>query len=99
MTCSPAGFSLVKGRDRQLALFKAGLRPGRRAIAATACCPIRSLRMQADGVAEASKRRGYKNVFDAVYKIGSQEGVKALWREVVPTVTRGRRVHDSAGDL
>jgi solute carrier family 25 (mitochondrial oxoglutarate transporter), member 11 len=82
-----------KGTEQtQLALFEklgCGLAAG--AIAATACCPIEVslVRMQADGVAEASKRRGYKNVFDAVYKIGSQEGVKALWRGVVPTVTRG----------
>ena len=60
-------------------------------IAATVCCPVEValVRMQADGVAAPELRRGYKNVFDAIYKTASNEGIATLWRGVVPTVTRG----------
>ena len=45
--------------------------------------------MQADGVAPPELKRGYRNVFHAIYKTAASEGVAALWRGVVPTVTRG----------
>eukprot|EP00944_MAST-04C_sp_MAST-4C-sp1_P011928 g11928.t1 len=61
------------------------------AIAATLCCPVEValVRMQADGVAPPELKRGYRNVFDAIFKTAANEGVATLWRGVVPTVTRG----------
>ncbi len=60
-------------------------------IAATCCCPIEValVRMQTDGMVEASQRRGYRNVFDAIYKTAKTEGVTALWRGGIPNLTRG----------
>jgi solute carrier family 25 (mitochondrial oxoglutarate transporter), member 11 len=60
-------------------------------ISATLCCPIEValVRMQADGMVSKELQRGYKNVFDAIYKVATNEGITTLWRGVVPTVTRG----------
>mmetsp|Transcript_14177 Transcript_14177/g.22132 ORF Transcript_14177/g.22132 Transcript_14177/m.22132 type:complete len:306 (+) Transcript_14177:58-975(+) len=61
-------------------------------IAATICCPVEValIRMQADGAQKVvAKRRGYKNVFDALFRVGREEGITTLWRGVIPTVTRG----------
>lgn len=46
------------------------------------------VRMQADSTLPLEDQRGYKNVFDAFYKIVKQEGVLALWRGSTPTVIR-----------
>lgn len=61
------------------------------AIAATMCCPVEValVRMQADGVAAPELKRGYRNVFDAIFKTAKNEGIATLWRGVTPTVTRG----------
>jgi len=59
--------------------------------AAALCCPVEVslVRMQADGAAPLDKRRGYKNVVDAMVRIVREEGVAAGWRGVGPTVGRG----------
>ncbi|TMW55452.1 hypothetical protein Poli38472_010334 [Pythium oligandrum] len=61
------------------------------AIAATLGCPmdVALVRMQADTLAPAAERRGYTNVFDAIFKITRSEGVMTLWRGSVPLVARG----------
>ncbi|CAK82304.1 unnamed protein product (macronuclear) [Paramecium tetraurelia] len=46
------------------------------------------VRIQADSTLPVEERRGYKNVFDAFYKIVKDEGVVALWRGSTPTVIR-----------
>ena len=46
------------------------------------------VRMQADGCAPESQRRGYKNVLHAVYRIAKEEGLKTLWRGSVPMICR-----------
>ncbi|CAK9099278.1 unnamed protein product [Durusdinium trenchii] len=47
------------------------------------------VRMQADGKLPPEQRRGYKNIFDAVSKIASQEGVLSMWRTgVIPNMNR-----------
>lgn len=61
------------------------------AIAATLGCPmdVALVRMQADTLAKDGERRGYKNVFDAIFKITKSEGVATLWRGSIPLVARG----------
>jgi solute carrier family 25 (mitochondrial oxoglutarate transporter), member 11 len=61
------------------------------AIAATLGCPmdVALVRMQADTLAPAAERRGYTNVFDAIFKITKSEGVATLWRGSIPLVARG----------
>jgi solute carrier family 25 oxoglutarate transporter 11 len=49
---------------------------------------ISLIRMTADGRFPAEQRRGYKNVFDALYRITREEGVITLWRGCGPTVLR-----------
>ena len=46
------------------------------------------VRMQADGMKPAAERRGYKNVFDALFRISREEGVPKLWRGFEPTAFR-----------
>jgi len=60
-------------------------------IAASVCCPVEVslVRMQADGSQPIEARRGYKHVFDAFYRIATEEGVGTLYRGVGPTVARG----------
>lgn len=60
-------------------------------IAATMGCPmdVALVRMQADTMAAASERRGYKNVGDAVTSIARNEGLATLWRGSIPLVARG----------
>ena len=38
------------------------------------------VRMTLDGRLPAEQRRGYKNVFDAMFRIAREEGVLTLWR-------------------
>jgi len=61
------------------------------ATAATICCPVEVslVRMQADGNRPVADRRNYKHIFDAMYRVSSEEGVTTLWRGVAPTVFRG----------
>lgn len=60
-------------------------------IAATLGCPmdVALVRMQADSLAAAGEKRGYKNVLDAILRIIKAEGVSTLWRGSVPLVARG----------
>jgi solute carrier family 25 oxoglutarate transporter 11 len=60
-------------------------------IAATLGCPmdVALVRMQADTLAKEGERRGYKNVFDAIFKIAKSEGISTLWRGSIPLVARG----------
>ena len=60
-------------------------------IAATLGCPmdVALVRMQADTLAPVGKKRGYKNVFDAIFQIVRSEGPTTLWRGSVPLVARG----------
>ncbi|RQM21046.1 hypothetical protein B5M09_004131 [Aphanomyces astaci] len=61
------------------------------AVAATLGCPmdVALVRMQADTLAAAGDKRGYKNVVDAILRIASTEGVTTLWRGSVPLIARG----------
>merc|ERR1712151_754404 len=44
--------------------------------------------MQVDGKLPLEQRRGYSNVFSALYRIFAEEGIQAGWRGVGPTVSR-----------
>lgn len=46
------------------------------------------VRMEADGCAPPELKRGYHGVFNAVYRIGREEGLRTLWRGSVPMVCR-----------
>lgn len=51
-------------------------------------CDLALVRMQADSSLPEAERRNYKNVVDAFTRIVSEEGVTALWRGAVPTMSR-----------
>ncbi|ESO11150.1 hypothetical protein HELRODRAFT_104748 [Helobdella robusta] len=51
------------------------------------------IRMTSDGRLPPAERRGYKNVFDALYRITKEEGVLTLWRGCGPTVVRAMVVN------
>merc|ERR1712176_1439310 len=44
--------------------------------------------MQTDGKLPVEQRRGYKHVFDAIYRIIKEEGVAGGWRGTGPTMAR-----------
>jgi len=46
------------------------------------------IRMQADNMLPVEQRRGYKHVFDALFRISSEEGAAGLFKGAVPTATR-----------
>jgi len=46
------------------------------------------IRMTSDGRLPKAEQRGYKNVFDALYRVVKEEGVLTLWRGCMPTVIR-----------
>ncbi|KAG9136305.1 hypothetical protein Leryth_003905 [Lithospermum erythrorhizon] len=46
------------------------------------------IRMQADATLPAAQRRNYTNAIQALYRIGSDEGILALWKGAGPTVVR-----------
>lgn len=51
------------------------------------------IRMTADGRLPAAEKRGYTNVFNALYRITTEEGVLTLWRGCMPTVVRAMVVN------
>eukprot|EP01134_Creolimax_fragrantissima_P007465 CFRG7465T1 len=51
-------------------------------------CDLALIRMQADSTLPLAERRNYKNVLDALFKIGKTEGISAWWRGCLPTVAR-----------
>jgi len=53
-------------------------------------CPVEVslVRMQVDGKLPLEQRRNYKHVFDAIYRIMSEEGIRAGWTGVGPTMSR-----------
>jgi solute carrier family 25 oxoglutarate transporter 11 len=50
---------------------------------------IALVRLQSDSMAPASERRNYKNVFDALIRTTSEEGVGALYKGLFPNILRG----------
>ena len=50
---------------------------------------IALVRLQSDSSAPPQERRNYKNVFDALIRTSSEEGVGALYKGLLPNVLRG----------
>uniref|UniRef100_A0A1B6EEB9 Mitochondrial carrier protein n=1 Tax=Clastoptera arizonana TaxID=38151 RepID=A0A1B6EEB9_9HEMI len=46
------------------------------------------VRMTTDGRLPVSQRRNYSHVFNALYRIGREEGVRGLWIGALPTICR-----------
>ena len=53
------------------------------------------VRMQSDNNLPVNERRNYKNVFDALTRTVSEEGVLTLWRGSLPTVVRAMAMNFS----
>lgn len=53
------------------------------------------IRFQSDNSLPAAERRNYKNVIDALSRIGREEGIKGLWTGAIPTVCRAMAVNSS----
>jgi len=53
------------------------------------------IRFQSDNSLPAAERRNYKNVLDALARIGKEEGIRGLWTGAVPTVCRAMAVNSS----
>ena len=49
--------------------------------------------MTSDGRLPEAERRNYKNVFDALRRIISEEGLFTLWRGAIPTMGRAMVVN------
>ncbi len=54
-------------------------------------------RMQADATLPAAQQRKYAGVFNAIHRIMQEEGVRALWRGALPTISRAAAV--TAGQM
>lgn len=54
---------------------------------------ISLIRMTADGRLPVDQRRGYSSVFNALYRISTEEGVLTMWRGCMPTVGRAMVVN------
>jgi len=51
-------------------------------------CDLSLIRMQSDFALPVELRRNYKNVFDAIFRTITEEGVTALWKGATPTLLR-----------
>lgn len=51
------------------------------------------IRLSTDGQLPADQRRGYKNAFDAIFRIAREEKVTSLWKGAAPTVIRAMVVN------
>jgi len=54
------------------------------------------IRMQADRMLPEHERRSYRNVFQAFYRIASEEGLVTLWRGCGPTMLRAAAINASS---
>merc|ERR1712127_630435 len=51
------------------------------------------IRLSTDGQLPVDQRRGYKNAFDAIFRIAREEKVTTLWKGAAPTVIRAMVVN------
>lgn len=86
----------VEDADGGLAMWKkfgVGMIAGGGASAISTPVEVAMVRMYADGAKEEGKRRGYRNVGNALWRIGTEEGLRGLWSGVGPTVGRSMVVN------
>ena len=89
---SASDFMVERNNGNPLPFFqKVGTAMGAGAIAVSIGTPfdVSLVRMQGDSMKEQSKRRGYKNVFDALFRVAREEGLRTLWTGLVPNIGRG----------
>lgn len=82
--------------NNQLGFFsKAGIGIFSGGIAAYIGTPaeVALIRMTADGKLPPAERRGYKNVFNALYRISKEESIFTLWKGATPTFARAMVVN------
>lgn len=68
--------------------FAIGTAAGGIASAVATPVEVSMVRMYNDGAAEPAVRRGYRNIGDALVRIGREEGLAGLWRGATPTIAR-----------
>lgn len=51
------------------------------------------IRLSTDGNLPVAERRGYKNAFDAIFRIAKEEKIVTLWKGAAPTVIRAMVVN------
>merc|ERR1719219_2772793 len=75
--------------------MKAGLGMTAGAVGAFVGTPaeVSLIRMTSDGTLPPDKRRNYKNVFDALFRMYREEGITTLWRGAIPTMGRAMVVN------
>jgi len=77
-------------KQRRNVFVKLGIGMTSGAFGALAGTPadLALVRMASDGKLPAAERRGYTNVFNALYRICKEESVLTMWRGLQPTVIR-----------
>lgn len=80
--------------------FGIGMASGAIASAISTPVEVSMVRMYNDGAsikksceANVAKRRGYRNIGDALWRISREEGVSGLWRGATPTIVRSMVVN------
>jgi len=80
-----------KDKPKNMFNGKVGIGLAAGAIGAGICCPVEVslVRMAADGQLPVDQRRNYKHVFDAMFRIIKDDGIKGWFRGVDATIARG----------
>lgn len=87
------------GQVSTAAKFSVGMASGAIASAISTPVEVSMVRMYNDGAAGGGSgkgfgaKRGYRNIADALWRIGREEGVSGLWRGATPTVVRSMIVN------
>lgn len=71
----------------------AGMLSGSIAVVTGTPFDVALVRMQADSMKPKDKRRGYKNVFDAIGRVAKEEGFLKLYSGLAPNILRGMSVN------
>lgn len=71
----------------------AGMGSGSIAVCFGTPCDVALVRMQADSMKAPDARRGYKNVFDALRRVATEEGFTKLYSGLAPNILRGMSIN------